>query len=43
MMGLPSGWVEGLSRREALRAIGNAVCPQQALLALRLLDDQEAA
>lgn len=39
MMGIP-GWitdVPGISRTQALKMIGNAVCPQQALLALELI------
>ncbi|MEJ9080750.1 DNA cytosine methyltransferase [Gordonia malaquae] len=51
MMGLPAGWVTDvvlaksdprpnkISRSDALKAIGNGVCPQQALAALRLLLD----
>ena len=43
MMGLPSGWVTspeiGLTRNEALKACGNGVVPQQAVLALRMLLD----
>jgi len=51
MMGLDEGWVcgddVGLSRSAALRILGNGVVPQQAALALTLLDpipnhDQEA-
>lgn len=41
MMGLPGGWVTdvpGVGRTAALKALGNGVVPQQALLALRLLD-----
>jgi DNA (cytosine-5)-methyltransferase 1 len=39
MMGLPAGWVtEVLPNRKALRVIGNGVVPQQARLALELLD-----
>lgn len=36
MMGLPAGWVTdvGLTRREALKACGNGVVPQQAYAAL---------
>ena len=45
MMGLPAGHVTspeiGLSYREQLRAIGNGVCPQQALLALEILTSDE--
>jgi DNA (cytosine-5)-methyltransferase 1 len=41
MMGLPDGWVTdpaiGISRNEALRALGNGVVPQQAALALDVL------
>lgn len=38
MMGLPSGWVTdvpGLTRTEALKALGNGVVPQQAAAAIR--------
>jgi DNA (cytosine-5)-methyltransferase 1 len=40
MMGLPEGWVcgLGLSRTAELRMLGNGVVPQQAALALDLLD-----
>ncbi|MFA5712004.1 DNA cytosine methyltransferase [Mycolicibacterium sp.] len=40
MMGWPAGWVTavpGISRNDALRIIGNGVCPQQAHAALRFL------
>ena len=37
MMGLPPGWTEGMNRTQALKALGNAVVPQQALLALEVL------
>ncbi|HNP59180.1 MAG TPA: DNA (cytosine-5-)-methyltransferase [Gordonia sp. (in: high G+C Gram-positive bacteria)] len=40
MMGWPAGWVTavpGVSRNDALRIVGNGVCPQQAAYALRLL------
>ena len=42
MMGLPEGWVcdLGLSRTAELKMLGNGVCPQQAALALRLLDER---
>lgn len=47
LMGLPEGHVcsvPGISRNDALRALGNGVVPQQAELALRLmLADQEVA
>lgn len=38
-MGYPDAWVAGLSRNAALEALGNAVVPQQALVAIRLLLD----
>lgn len=40
LMGLPAGWVTdcGLPRTQQLKCLGNGVVPQQALLALRLLD-----
>ena len=46
MMGWPEGWVTnpeiGLSRAAQLKMIGNGVCQQQAVLALRkLLEDDE--
>lgn len=31
------GWVDGVSRTQALKMLGNAVVPQQAALALELL------
>ena len=41
MMGLPEGWIcspeIGLTRNEQLKAAGNGVCPQQAMLALEVL------
>ena len=40
MMGLPSGWVtgvEGISRTQQLRMLGNGVVPQQAGMAYRQL------
>lgn len=47
MMGLPAGWVTdpaiGISRTHQLKAIGNGVCPQQALAALAILDPRQAA
>lgn len=36
-MGFPEGWVAGVSRTQALKMLGNAVVPQQAMLALELL------
>ncbi len=42
-MGLPEGWVtDVLPNRKALRVLGNGVVPQQAGLALRLLDSEGA-
>ncbi len=41
MMGFPTGWTAcGLSRAQRLKAIGNSVQPQTALLALSELDPQ---
>jgi DNA (cytosine-5)-methyltransferase 1 len=40
MMGLPAGWVTdvpGITRNEALKALGNGVVPQQAAHALRVM------
>jgi DNA (cytosine-5)-methyltransferase 1 len=37
MMGYPEGWTAGLTRTQALKALGNAVVPQQGLAALREL------
>lgn len=34
MMGFPTGYVDGLSRSQSLKALGNAVVPQQAFAAL---------
>lgn len=44
MMGLEPGWiteVPGLTNKEQLRAAGNGVVPQQAVLALREMLEQE--
>jgi len=40
LMGLPDGYIvdSGLTRNEALKACGNGVVPQQAKLALEILD-----
>jgi DNA (cytosine-5)-methyltransferase 1 len=47
LMGLPAGWVTdvpGITRNEALKALGNGVVPQQAEAAIRfLLNVQERA
>ena len=37
MMGFPEGWTEGHSRAKRLKALGNAVVPQQAEYAIRQL------
>jgi hypothetical protein len=39
LMGMPAGWITGvgLSRNDELKACGNGVVPQQAVLALRML------
>jgi hypothetical protein len=37
MMGYPEGWTDGLTRTKALKALGNAVVPQQAALAMQTL------
>lgn len=37
MMGFPAGWTDGLARTHRLRMLGNAVVPQQAAHAMRLL------
>ena len=37
MMGFDEGWVDGLTRTKALKALGNAVVPQQGEVALRAL------
>lgn len=37
MQGFPAGWTEGMSRTQALKALGNAVVPQQAFAALSQL------
>ena len=44
MMGYPASWVDGLTRTQALKALGNAVVAQQALAALNELAhlEQEA-
>jgi DNA (cytosine-5)-methyltransferase 1 len=39
MMGFPSGWTEGMTRTQALKALGNAVVPQQGAAALVILSN----
>jgi DNA (cytosine-5)-methyltransferase 1 len=39
MMGLPSGWTDGMTRTQALKALGNAVVPAQAFSALSILTE----
>ena len=43
MMGFPPGWTDQMSRTPALGALGNAVVPQQGMLAFAILlgDDEE--
>lgn len=43
LMGFPAGWTDGMSRTSALKALGNAVVPQQGYAALRILDSLAAA
>ena len=46
LMGLPAGWVTdvpGITRNEALKALGNGVVPQQCARALRVMAAWEAA
>lgn len=42
-MGYPAGWVDGLTRTQALKALGNAVVPQQGAAAVALLEDAHRA
>jgi len=37
MMGFPPGWTESMSRTQALKALGNAVVPQQGAAAFARL------
>jgi DNA (cytosine-5)-methyltransferase 1 len=37
MMGFPEGWIDGMTRTQALKALGNAVVPQQAVAAMQVL------
>ena len=37
MMGFPPGWTAGMTRTQALKALGNAVVPQQGAAVLSIL------
>lgn len=37
LMGFPAGWTSTMTRTQALKALGNAVVPAQAVFALSLL------
>jgi DNA (cytosine-5)-methyltransferase 1 len=39
MMGFPAGWTEGMTRTQALKALGNAVVPQQGSAAFTILTE----
>jgi hypothetical protein len=39
-MGFPEGWTDGMTRTQALKALGNAVVPQQGAAALAVLMGQ---
>jgi DNA (cytosine-5)-methyltransferase 1 len=39
MMGFPPGWTEGMTRTQALKALGNAVVPQQGAAAFEQLKE----
>jgi hypothetical protein len=41
MQGFPAGWTDGMTRTQALKALGNAVVSQQAILALSMLAPQQ--
>ena len=41
MQGFPAGWTDGMTRTQALKALGNAVVPQQAIAALSALAPDE--
>lgn len=42
MMGFPAGWTDGMTRTQALKALGNAVVPPQGALAIGRLFEMEA-
>jgi len=37
MMGFPAGWTDGMTRTQALKALGNAVVPHQGAAAMGVL------
>lgn len=39
MMGFPQGWTDGMTRTQALKALGNAVVPQQGAAAFAILTE----
>lgn len=39
MQGFPAGWTAQMTRTQALKALGNAVVPQQAIAAMTLLTE----
>jgi DNA (cytosine-5)-methyltransferase 1 len=43
MQGYPEGWTAELTRTQALKALGNAVVPQQGEAAIRLLESEHLA
>ena len=43
MMGFPQGWTDGMTRTQALKALGNAVVPQQGAAAFGVLQRLEGA
>jgi DNA (cytosine-5)-methyltransferase 1 len=43
MMGFPQGWTDGMTRTQALKALGNAVVPQQGAVAFGVLQRLEGA
>ena len=42
MQGFPADWTEGMTRTQALKALGNAVVPQQAIAAMSILSEMES-
>jgi len=41
MMGLPEGWIKGMTRTQALKALGNAVVPRQGTAVLTAIAQEE--